>query len=78
MNDEERERDLRDIVREETSRGRRPVDTDEIRRQRELRESLLTLIRTGDLKAVTTSLRENGWTETQIDEVAALWRQLRL
>jgi hypothetical protein len=72
----QRDRDLRDVMREEQTRGRRPLDTDEVRRQKERRKHLADLVENRDLSGLVSALRESGRTKAQIAEVVKLWRQL--
>ena len=74
--EEKRDRDIRDAIREDTSRGRRPVDTEALRRYQRIKNDFMTLIRAGDLDGVIAALRASGWTEDEIGELVALWRRL--
>lgn len=77
MEETPRDQDISDVMRAEKSRGRRPVDLDEIRRQKKRRESLRILIQARDLDGLTSAMRESGRTEEQIAEIVRLWRRLR-
>jgi len=70
--------DLEDVIREETSRGRRPVDTDAQRQRRLLRRDYRKLIREGTEKDFIAALRALGLQEGSSDFVSALkiWRGL--
>ena len=56
------DKDLRDVMREETSRGtkRRPVDTWEEKKKRRLEKEALRAIQSGDLHAFVRMLHEAG------------------
>jgi len=55
------DKDLRDVMREETSRGkRRPVDTAEEKKKRKLQKDALRAIQSGDLHAFVRMLHEAG------------------
>jgi hypothetical protein len=56
------DKDLRDLMREEKSRGtkRRPVNTSEERKKRNLEKDALRAIQSGDLHAFVRMLHEAG------------------
>ncbi len=76
MDENQKRQDLQDVLREEQSRGRHPIDTDEVRRQRERREHLAELIANRDLARTVSALRESGRTEKQIADLVKLWKRL--
>lgn len=57
---EEKDPDLADLLREETSRGRRPIDTEAEQERRQLRRDYLKLIREGSEQEFLTALRALG------------------
>lgn len=74
--DEKRDPDIDNVIREEQSRGRRPVNADEVRRQAQRRAYLMQLLRNRDLDGAVSALRESGLTDAEIDEFVKLWRKL--
>ena len=56
------DQDLRDVMEEEKSRGakRRPIDTLESKKKRQLEEDALRAIQSGDLPAFVRMLHEAG------------------
>ena len=62
--------DLNDVIREETSRGKkRPVDTDAIRRQEERREAVLRIFRRGTRAELRTLLITWGYSAGEIEAI---------
>jgi len=57
------EEDLRDVIAEERSRGRRPVDTAELKKRRELRARLRRVLSFGDRGALVKILKDAGHAE---------------
>ena len=71
---DEKDRDLQDVLSAERSRGskRRPVDPDERRRAKRLREDILRAYREGDEMGVRIALLAAGWAESSPEFEAAL------
>lgn len=70
--------DLDDVIKEERSRGRRPVDTD-IQRERELlRKGFWKLIQTGDERQFLRAIRGLGLQDDSLEfeTILKLWRQI--
>ena len=80
MGDEPRkDRELRDVMREDRSRGRRPADTDAERDYRELLEGMLVLIQ-GDHEArFCEALIALGYERgsERFDHFVGVWRSLK-
>ena len=57
------EEDLRDVMSEERSRGRRPRDTAELKKRRELRGRLRRVLSNGDRGALVRILKDAGHEE---------------
>ena len=78
MDDEPRDRDIRDVLREERSRGRRPVDSETERIERELREGFLKLIGDGTEADFRDALIALGWEpdSPEFEAFVTPWRAL--
>jgi hypothetical protein len=76
VDEEKREGDLGDIIREEESRGRQPYDAETARQLKYRIEQLRELIELRDLDAALNVLRDRGWTEAELDEFVQLWNQI--
>ena len=76
--DEERP-DLEDVLREETSRGRRPVDATARRRRWELLRKLSRTIREGNEREFLRIVRALGLKDgsPELANVLRLWRDAR-
>ena len=62
--------DLRDVIREEGSRGKRqPVDTDAIRKQAERRAAVLQTFRRGTREDLRALLKAWGYSQQEIEAV---------
>lgn len=72
--DQGEDRDLRDVNAEERSRGskRKPIDSEERRRAKQLREDILQGYRTGDEMGFRIALLAAGWPESSPEFGAAL------
>lgn len=72
--DQGEDRDLRDVIAEERSRGskRKPIDSEERRRAKQLREDILQAYRTGDEMGFRIALLAAGWLESSPEFGAAL------
>ncbi len=57
------EEDIRDVMKEERSRGRRPIDAAEVRKNQRLREDVRKVILSGDERALIKILHEAGLQE---------------
>lgn len=68
------DRDLQDVLATERSRGskRRPVDPEERRRAKQLREDILRACREGDEMGVRIALLAAGWSESSQELESAL------
>lgn len=77
--DRERGDDLDDVMREEQSRGRRPVDMDARREHETLREGFRKLLQLGDEAALRRAMRALGLDEQSPDflQALAVWRRQR-
>jgi hypothetical protein len=60
MTAERDDKDLRDVMREEKSRGKRRVDTAQEKKKRQLENDAMQAIRSGDLHALVRMLYEAG------------------
>ncbi len=60
--------DLNDVIREETSRGKkRPVDTDAINAQEERRDAVLRIFRRGTREDLRALLKTWGYSNDEIE-----------
>src|SRR5438105_4550407 len=75
--DEGRERDIRDVLREATSR--RPLDTDSVREAQRLRRTYLWVILNSSEVEFRRALIDLGWdpTSREFEEHVGAWRALR-
>ena len=75
----QRDRDLKDLVRQEEARGRRPVDPDAEREQRELREGYRDLINGDDEELFREGLIALGYQpdSERFEQFLAVWRSLK-
>ena len=76
MDDEERQRDVRDVIREEKSRGRRPVDTDALRDYQEKLAKCRELLQYGNESDLRDAIRALGLEDGSPEFVEAIriWR----
>lgn len=65
------------VIREEQSRGRRPIDIAEKKRQEEQRLMVLKIYRRGTERQLRQLLQTWGYSENEIEEKAAIFRRLR-
>jgi hypothetical protein len=70
----EKDDEIRDVMAEEKSRGRRPIDIAARREREELMKILRELIREGDKEGFLQAMRAYGWS----DETPEFQRALRL
>jgi hypothetical protein len=62
--------DLRDVIREEGSRGkRRPMDTDTVRKQAERKAAVLQIFRRGNREDLRALLKTWGYSQQEIEGV---------
>ena len=76
--DEKREEEIEDVIREEVAR-RRPIDTDAIRRrQRQRRDALLRLRNVDEPTLRRLLISEYGLTlgSAELDDVVRAWRAI--
>ncbi len=69
--------DVLDVMREEQSRGKRPVDIAEKKRQEEQRQMVLKIYRRGTEQQLRELLLIWGYSESEIEEKLSIFRQLR-
>lgn len=76
--DDERQRDIADVIREEVAR-RRPIDMDDIRARNRRRSGFLTLPRGIDERTFRKMLSDHGvkHDSPQFAELLAAWRALQ-
>ena len=75
---DKRDRDLQDVLRSERSRGRKQrVDVEQERLNRERKERVLTLYRSGTEDELRALLREWKFAPEEIEEHVKLFRSLR-
>ncbi len=77
MGNKEEERDLDDVIREEKSRGRRPVDMKARRERQKLLRDLRRLIATGDERGFLQAIRSVGLKDGSPEFLEAwrVWRE---
>lgn len=62
--------DLDDVIREESSRGRkRPVHTDPVKEQAKRREAVMRIVRRGTKEDLRALLMTWGYTKEEIEKV---------
>jgi hypothetical protein len=60
--------DLKDVIREESSRGKkRPLDTDAISKQAERRDAVLNIFRRGTREDLRSLLKAWGYSKEEIE-----------
>jgi hypothetical protein len=77
--DKERNRDLEDVRKEETRRGRRPLDVDAKRERDKLLRDLGTLLRLGTETEFVAAMRAVGLQEgsAELEQALRIWREFR-
>ena len=70
-------RDVEDVLREERSRGRRPVDTDEQHRQAEQKAAIRKIYREGNEDQLRQVLRLWKYSDQEIEQFVEKFRELR-
>jgi len=75
----QRDQDLKDLMRQEEARGRRPVDPDAEREQRELVQGFRDLINGNDEKQFREGLTALGYQpdSERFEHFLAVWRSLK-
>jgi hypothetical protein len=70
--------DLDDVMKEEKSRGRRPIDTDVQRERQLLRQGFLKLIQGGDERQCLMAIRGLGLQDgsPELEMILKLWREI--
>lgn len=70
--------DVFDVIEEETSRGRRPIDTEARREQQLLRRDYLRLIREGTEEDFLAAIRALGFEDgtPDFERIVALYREI--
>ena len=78
MNEDDRS-DIEDVMREEKSRGRRPVDTEALRRREELLRGFSQLLQAGDERRFRDAMRALGLKDDSAEfrEALRIWRENR-
>jgi hypothetical protein len=68
--------DIQDVMKSETSRGRRPIDIRARREREEIRKLLLELLKAGDENGFMQAMRAYGWSDDSAEFQRALkiWR----
>jgi len=66
------EEEIRDVMKEERSRGRRPIDVDERKKAQRLRENIRRVIVSGDERALVKILHQAGHEEDSLEFQTAL------
>ena len=76
---EKKQAELDDVIREETRRGRRPIDIEERRRQAQLKRDLRMYLRIGTEEEFREAMRALGLRDgsPQMDQVLKIWRTFR-
>ncbi len=71
-------KDLGDVMKEERSRGRRPINTDVQRERQLLRQGFLKLIQEGDEKRFLSALHGLGLRagSPEFEKILKLWRKI--
>jgi hypothetical protein len=69
-------RDVRDVLREDRSRGRRPIDTDAVREREKRLEKCRELLRYGSEADLRRAIRALGLTDgsPEFAEAILIWR----
>ena len=68
--------DIRDVMKAEQSRGRRPIDIHARRERDEVRKLLKELLKAGDEEGFMQAMRAYGWNDDSVEFQRALkiWR----
>lgn len=75
----EEKRDLEDVMREEKSRGRRPIDTEELRVRQRLLKDLRRLLRVDKKQDFVNAMRVLGLEPGSplFEDALRIWRDVR-
>ena len=75
----EKQAELDDVMREETRRGRRPIDIEERRRQAQLKRDLRMYLRIATEQEFREAMRALGLRDgsRQLDQALTIWRTFR-
>jgi hypothetical protein len=76
---EKKKAELDDVIREETRRGRRPVDIEERRRQEQIKRELRMYLRIATEEEFRDAMRALGLPDgsPQLDQALEIWRTFR-
>lgn len=76
---DKKQAELDDVIREETRRGRRPIDIEERRRQAQLKRDLRIYLRIGTEQEFLEAMRALGLRDgsPQLKEALKAWRAFR-
>jgi hypothetical protein len=76
---EKKQAELDDVMREETRRGRRPIDIEERRRQAQLKRDLRMYLRIATEQEFREAMRALGLRDgsRQLDQALTIWRTFR-
>ncbi|HEV8384618.1 MAG TPA: hypothetical protein VGQ11_07080 [Candidatus Acidoferrales bacterium] len=68
--------DIREVMKAEQSRGRRPIDIDARRERDELRKILRELLKAGDEQGFMQAMRAYGWSDDspEFQRALKIWR----
>ena len=76
---QKKQAELDDVIREETRRGRRPIDIEERRRQAQLKRELRMYLRIATEQEFLEAMRALGLRDgsRQLDQALTIWRTFR-
>ena len=76
---EKKQAELDDVIREETRRGRRPIDIEERRRQAQLKRELRMYLRIATEQEFREAMRALGLGDgsRQLEQALMIWRTFR-
>jgi hypothetical protein len=76
---DKKQAELDDVIREETRRGRRPIDIEERRRQAQLKRDLRMYLRIATEQEFREAMRALGLRDgsRQLDQALTIWRTFR-
>jgi hypothetical protein len=76
---EKKQAELDDVIREETRRGRRPIDIEERRRQAQLKRDLRMYLRIAIEQEFREAMRALGLRDgsRQLEQALTIWRTFR-
>jgi hypothetical protein len=72
-----KENDIRDVMKEERSRGRRPIDIEARREREELLRILRELLRERDREGFLQAMRAYGWSDDspEFQRALKIWHE---